>query len=212
MKKYEYVIKSKVNNYMIPPKHIESTPTKIYKNPTMSAEQIIARNQNSKPITIQPITDKEGLHEAYKRPTKLYINGNTMYIAGTNDLQDVYDDLKIPFNQTDKTLRYKNAIKLLDVNPDVTNFVGHSLGGATALELQKNLKDKNYNVNTYGAPVASFTNSGNRYRNKYDPVSILDSGAQTSFNVGLNPHTYDNFDKNKISNNSFSSFVYRTDN
>ena len=101
----------------------------------MSAEQIIAANQNSKPITIKPITDKEGLHEAYKRQTGLYIRGDTMYIAGTKDTQDVYDDLKIPFNQTDKTLRYKNAIDLLDLNPDVTNFVGHSLGGATALEI-----------------------------------------------------------------------------
>ncbi len=134
-----------------------------------------------------------------------------MYIAGTKDTQDVWDDLTIPFNQTDKTLRYKNAIKLLDVNPDVTNFVGHNLGGATALEIQKNLKCQNYNVNTYGAPVASSTNSGNRYRNKYDPVSILDSGAQTSINVGLNPHTYDNVDQTEVSNNSFSSFVYRTD-
>ena len=102
--------------------------------------------------------------------------------------------LKSPFNQTDKTLKYKNAIDLLDVNPDVINFVGHSLGGAKALELQNTL-NQNYNVNTYGAPVASFTNSGNRYRNNYDPVSILDSGAQTSINIGLNPHTYDNFDK-----------------
>ncbi len=108
MKKYECVTTSNVTNYMIPPKHkTNTTPTKLYKKPTMSAEQIIAANQNSKPITIKPITDKEGLHEAYKRPTKLYIHGDTMYIAGTNDLQDVYDDLKIPFNQTDKTLRYK---------------------------------------------------------------------------------------------------------
>ncbi len=148
MKRYEYVTKSKVNNYMILPKHVEQTPTKIYikqiieSKPTMHAKELIAANQNSKPITIQPKTDKDGLHEAYKRPTGLYIHGDTMYIAGTKDVQDVYDDLKIPFNQTSKALRYKNAIDLLDVNPDVTNFVGHSLGGATALELQKNLKDK----------------------------------------------------------------------
>ena len=65
-----------------------------------------------------------------------------MYISGTKDTQDIYDDFKIPFNQTSKALRYNNAIDLLDVNPDVTNFVGHSLGGATALELQKILKIK----------------------------------------------------------------------
>ena len=34
----------------------------------------------------------------------------------------------------------RNAVDLLNVNPDVSNIVGHSLGGAGALELQKNLK------------------------------------------------------------------------
>ncbi len=97
----------------------------------MTAEQIIAANQNSKPITIKPQTDKEGLHEAYNRPSGLYIHGNTLYIAGTRDVQDVWDDLKIPFHQTDKALRYRNAADLRKVNPDVSNIVGHSLGGAT---------------------------------------------------------------------------------
>ncbi len=110
------------------------------------------------------------MHESYNRPTVLYIHGNTLYIAGTRDTQDVYDDLKIPFHQTDKALRHRNAVDLLKVNPDVSNTVGHSLGGATALELQKNFEDQNYNVNTYGATVASFTNSGNRYRKNTTPL------------------------------------------
>ncbi len=37
MKRYEYVTKSKANNSMIPPKHIEATTTQIYKTPTMDA-------------------------------------------------------------------------------------------------------------------------------------------------------------------------------
>ncbi len=117
MKKYEYVTKSKFHNYMIQPKHsAEPTPLKPTMNvkqiiattqnskPTMNAKQIIAANQNSKPITIKPITDKDGLHESYNRPSGLYIHGNTLYIAGTKDTQDVFDDLKIPFNQTSKAL------------------------------------------------------------------------------------------------------------
>ena len=91
--------------------------------------------------------------------------------------------------------------------------MGHSLGGSVALELQKNFKYRNYNVNTYGAPVVSESPiiASNRYRNKYDPVSQYDNGAQTEFPLTLNPHGYDNFDQNKVSDKTFSSFVYRTD-
>ena len=216
MNKYEYVTKPKFNNYMTSAKHVEPTSTKIYKKPTPSrtAEEIIAANQNSKPISIKPITDVEGLHEAYNRQTHLYIHGDTLYIAGTDPtyLQDDYDDLGIPFNKTSKSLRYRNTIDLLDVNPDVKNIVGHSLGGSVALELQKNFKYRDYNVSTYGAPVASASPiPSNRYRNKYDPVSQYDYGAQTEFPLTLNPHGYDNFDQNKVSDKTFSSFVYRTD-
>ena len=86
----------------------------------------------------------EGLHEAYNRPTSLYIHGDTLCIAGTDitDLQYIYDDAKLPFNQTSKSLIYTKAIDLLDVNPDVKNIVGHSLGGSTALEVQKNFLSK----------------------------------------------------------------------
>ncbi len=109
-------------------------------------------------------------------------------------------------------MRYENSLATFDVNPDIVNIVGRSLGGSVALELQNKLWTQEFNVNTYGAPVFSFDGkANNRYRNQYDPVSILDSGAQTTFNPTLNPHTYDNFNQNKVSNNSFSSFVYRID-
>ena len=97
MKKYEYVITSKVQNYITQPTQsepIQPTETNTYKKQTMTAEQIIEANQNSKPITKKPKTDREGMHEAYNRPTGLYIHGDTLYIAGTRDTQDIYDDLK----------------------------------------------------------------------------------------------------------------------
>ena len=54
MNKYEYITKSKVNNYMVKAKHIESTSSKIYSKPTPSkeAQDIIAANQNNEPIYI----------------------------------------------------------------------------------------------------------------------------------------------------------------
>jgi hypothetical protein len=62
-----------------------------------------------------------------------------MYIAGTSNLKDVYDDItKIPFfgTITDST-RYNQAKTALDLNPNITKIVGHSLGGSVALEFQK---------------------------------------------------------------------------
>ena len=36
-----------------------------------------------------------GLSNAYKMDNKIYINSDTMYLAGTSNLRDVWDDLKI---------------------------------------------------------------------------------------------------------------------
>ena len=160
------------------------------------------------PLSIPPITDKAGLNKAYGRASKLYTHGDTLYIAGTSSFQDVWDDLKTPFNQTDKSMRYRKAVTALKVNPDIMNVVGHSLGGSVALELQKNFPDRKFKSNTYGAPVLSATAADNRFRNYFDPVSILDCGAANSVNVGLNPHTYSNFENNKVSNKAFKTFTY----
>ena len=51
-------------------------------------------------IVMQQLTDKEGLDKAYATTEKLYVHGNTMYVAGTSYWQDVWDDLKIPLNKT----------------------------------------------------------------------------------------------------------------
>ena len=96
------------------------------------------------PYSIEPITDKAGLEKAYGRESKLYTHGDTLYIAGTSSLQDVWDDLKIPFNMTDQNMRYRKATSLLKVNSNIQNVVGHSLGGSVALELQKNLNDEKF--------------------------------------------------------------------
>ena len=140
---------------------------------------------NSQSLTIEPITDKAGLEKAYGRESKVYMNGDTLYIAGTSSIQDIWDDLKIPFNQTAKSLRYRNAAAALKANKDIVNVVGHSLGGSVALELQKNMPERKFKSNTYGAPVLSMTPADNRFRNYFDPVSFLDQGAVNSVMVGV---------------------------
>ena len=43
------------------------------------------------------ITDTQGLRLAYESPNRIYRNGSILYIAGTKDPIDFYDDLKLPF-------------------------------------------------------------------------------------------------------------------
>ena len=135
-------------------------------------------------VKAEALTDKEGLDRATAADKKIYVNGDTMYVAGTSNLQDVWDDFKIPFGKTAQSQRYKDADALLANNSQVSNLVGHSLGGAAVLELQKNHRaDKTFNTNTYGAPVMSMKGPDNvnnhRYRNFGDPVSIFDRGAES---------------------------------
>jgi hypothetical protein len=178
MKLYDEVVRTKVNNYMVMPKY----QSKAY--------------IRTPPQIIKKITDKQGLHKAYEIDDKLYANGDTLYIAGTSSLRDVWDDLKIPFHLTSKSDRYQQASKYLEENPNIKQLVGHSLGGSVALELQENMAERDFKTNTYGAPVFSFTPADNRFRNVGDPVSMFDWGSKSSVHIGLNPHTYDNFDSN----------------
>ena len=39
--------------------------------------------------------NETGLTNAYKANNNIYIKGDTMFLAGTSNLQDVWDDLKI---------------------------------------------------------------------------------------------------------------------
>ncbi len=59
---------------------------------------------------------------------------NNLFIAeNLKIITKVLPILKIQIHQTDQALRYRNAVDLLKVNPDVVNISGYSSGGATAL-------------------------------------------------------------------------------
>ncbi len=57
-----------------------------------------------------------GLDSATKSANKISIQGDTMFVAGTSNLQDVWDDLKIPFGLTKYSQRYQDADNLLKIN------------------------------------------------------------------------------------------------
>ena len=95
--------------------------------------------------------DRDGLERAYKAEVGLFDAGDTLYIAGTRSVGDWLDDTKIPFGATNKSWRQREATMVLDANPQLTRVVGHSLGGAVALDLQK--RNPGLHSVTYGAPV-----------------------------------------------------------
>jgi len=147
------------------------------------------------------ISDSEGLSRAYKQQDKLYINNNKLYIAGTSSLRDVYDDLKIPFQLTRYSQRYKDAEKVLRNNPDIDTLIGHSLGSSVSLELNKNHYNK-YKTRNYSSPVFDMfkNNSVNdknlRFKTNYDIISMFDKNAINISKPSINPlnlHSYENY-------------------
>jgi hypothetical protein len=140
--------------------------------------------------------NQKGLDSATKSSNKISIQGDTMFVAGTSNLQDVWDDFKVPLGLTKFSQRYQDADNLLKLNPQVNKLVGHSLGGISAVELQKQHPNRNYDVTTYGAPVVQMGGQKyKRFRKSGDLISGLDDGAIT-YEGSLNPkeaHSYSNY-------------------
>ena len=164
---------------------------------------------------IPTLSDAEGLNKAYALPNKVYVDNNTnkMYIAGTSNFRDVWDDLKIPFHLTSNSQRYEQAEQVLKENPNIKTIIGHSLGGAVTLELNKNHGGK-FKTYTYGSPTFQIGGeTGERYRHGGDFISIFDKGTlnvpiENWFNP-LTAHSYEGYNdlgKDDIGNygNSFS--------
>ena len=116
-----------------------------------------------------------GLQKAYHSEKKLYVDGDTLFIGGTSNKQDWYDNLtKIPFwGDLRKSQRYKDADDLLKENPQIKKLVGHSLAGSVSLELQKQKPDRSFDVTTYGAPVVQLSSEKHkRFRHPLDPFVL----------------------------------------
>jgi hypothetical protein len=149
--------------------------------------------------------DEKGLDMAYGNKGALpgaYLDRNThtLYVKGTVDGQDWWDDFtKVPFwGDLKDSRRHKEANAAYKYYTEhgeaIDRTVGHSLGGSVALELQKN-KSIDYS-RTFGAPVLDLNplhrGTVERYRHPLDPVSILDRGAHWG-PLRAYPHTYTGF-------------------
>ena len=92
---------------------------------------------------LQDISDMEGLNRACNTKYGLYQHYNKLFIAGTKDPIDMVDDLKLFFGDTlNNTARGKTADAYYRSHHEIDTVIGHSLGGAVALPLEKQYKKK----------------------------------------------------------------------
>jgi hypothetical protein len=148
------------------------------------------------------IEDRVGLSRAYDAPDNIYVLGNTAYVAGTRltrnfgeAARDLFDDAKLPLVGARSSRRYEELQQALSRNKQVTNLVGHSLGGAVILEAAR--QNPALTTTTYGAPVidvfarSSLQSVPHRFANYGDPIAMFDTNATPGFNS--NPHSFSNF-------------------
>ena len=164
------------------------------------------------------LTDTQGLRLAYESPNRIYRNGSILYIAGTKDAIDFYDDLKLPFYQTRNTKRYKDVDKFIQdeaIEIDgkkhygVTDIISHSLGSAVGQQINNDYGNI-FRSRSYGSPFVSGqrpdeTGTDLRIRKAGDVVSMFDNGTINLNRSSLNPldnHSYADIanDKNKAGN------------
>ena len=103
------------------------------------------------------------MKRAYETRDGLYQHYNKLFIAGTKDFpQDRIDDLKLPFDDTlNKTKRGRDADAYFRSHNEIDTVIGHPLGGAVSLALEKQYKQQVNNPygiiqsRTFGAPTVS---------------------------------------------------------
>ena len=63
-------------------------------------------------------------------------------MAGTRDIQDVFDRAKIPQGIFRKSKIHKNIEPVFKEDKSIDYVVGHSAGGSATLELERNFPEK----------------------------------------------------------------------
>ena len=152
------------------------------------------------------LTDTQGLRLAYESPDRIYRNGSQLYIAGTKDPIDFWDDLKLPVYQTRNTKRYKDVNKFIEDDAieidgkkhyGITDIISHSLGSAVGQQINNDYGNI-FRSRSYGSPFVSGqrpedTGTNLRIRKAGDPVSAFDRGSITLNRGTLDPlqnHSY----------------------
>ena len=152
------------------------------------------------------LTDTQGLKRAYENRDGIYQNGSILYIAGTKDPIDFWDDVKLPLYQTHNTKRYKDVDKFIKDDAieidgkkhyGVTDIISHSLGSSVGAQINKDYGNI-FRSRSYGSPFVSGqqqedTGTNLRIRKAGDVVSMFDKGSITLNRGTLDPfqnHSY----------------------
>ena len=152
------------------------------------------------------LTDTQGLKLAYENPDGIYQNGSILYIAGTKDPIDFWDDVKLPLYQTRNTKRYKDVnefIKDGSIEIDgkkhygISDVISHSLGSAVGQQINNDYGNI-FRSRSYGSPFVSNqrpeeTGTNLRIRKAGDVVSMFDNATINLNRSSLNPldnHSY----------------------
>jgi hypothetical protein len=146
-------------------------------------------------------TKKLGLNKAYASDTATHIDGDTLYIAGTRNMRDLYGDFgKLHFGLTEYAQMYKDAENVSKHNPQVTKLVGHSLSTSVSEKLRQEHPEKQLELKVlYASPLIEFGSKAHehRFRHKFNPISMFDCGAQVaggSVNTST-VHNYSGYDQ-----------------
>jgi len=171
-------------------------------NQPMYREVQNVRNKNR-------IDDVKGLKFAYGRDTGIFVDNNTMYISGTggkdgigSKVNDVFSDIfLLPTHNTQFSQKYQDVVKELEKNPQVNRLVAYSLGSAVVQEIN-NRNNNKYVSTVYGSPFVNIRGNGGaknprhlRFRNKSDPISMLDRDAiqvDAHTNNPVKAHSFEN--------------------
>ena len=152
------------------------------------------------------LTDTQGLKRAYENKDGIYQNGSILYIAGTKDPIDFYDDLKLAFYQTKNTKKYKDVDKFIKdgaIEIDgkkhygISDVISHSLGSAVGQQINNDYGNI-FRSRSYGSPFVSSqrpedTGTNLRIRKAVDVVSMFDNATINLNRSSLNPldnHSY----------------------
>ena len=154
----------------------------------------IVYNKQQKYIKqITDISDEEGLRLAYETKGGFYRHYNKNSIAGTKDFPtDHIDDLKLPFDDTlDKTKRGRDADAYYRSHHEISTVIGHSLGAAVALSLEKQLKKEGNNPygiiqsKSFGSPAVSGNMSNPLLKQKnIVKDELISAGAASGLAIG----------------------------
>ncbi len=133
--------------------------------------------------------NEEGMKNAYESKEGYFKDSNKLYVAGTRDIQDVFDWAKIPLGIFRKSKIYKNIEPAFQEDKSIDYVVGHSAGGSATLELERNFPETKITSVTYNAPVFEQADPDKlldedkkhmRFATSGDPVSMFDMNAQTT--------------------------------